>query len=878
MAPLTETFITNGKTNALYSGIINEIIDLIKISDPNCYGSVEKYIQKITHRGEVHENVDFSLLNGLVQEGKTRCVILIMWILNVKYGIHTPYITKNIDAVRVDALKKFQSKFINEHVMSVCGAHGLSDKDTKCFMLYPVIGKDLKLARGSPPARCQIPVYLMNTTNNAGVLKFFRSTLCSQVHAYTVFIIDEIHELFTDTEAYVTSHGLKKCKEGKVTVNNRSLITKIYQKCQTGSCGILGISATPYRAMVCDPACFVNDVYVMKPDPPAPGLDYYGYSRATMKLQNISVHENTDIMETVNSIMERSINIFPDGTREVKFINITTHIESVQQNEIYNRLVDAYPELLHIKLFIGKDTAISNDIPLDRVATDLDKDFFDLSTVSDNILQNGCIVLIGHNREGASITIKPNAGLGQCHRVIDEVTYSVEGITDQITSMSTSLEAQMQKFRIFGWYKSGHSSRIWCSKKGLIDIRFGIFRTAMTLENQYDTDIGPMSCKEIIMYTKTVKQVCSSDKMYSAYNGGYKTRIHTSTVKPDEGIELECDVYVTESSVSVDDYSSAPVTGLPNKALLQGTIKREMRSNAVRLDNGDGLEGLLTSNNQMAYNTERYNRLLRAVAQPDPIAKEYKVNSYGFSRSGHTFDTIVVFKRCWNQRPRLGKDCNDCLADSCTEHCTPNTPLFWWDGEKYIIIISEKTMDHKYIMEFENWYTTPEHQEVLDAIDGLIDKMIEGLKTGRRTTVWDIFGDLCKDRLGIGRSSSVYQALKEQHPELLKQCCEITKTSETKEELFIELRETLYMFFDRWIREHPDKEPNARVVQSRVKAIVKPKPTVAVQTMCKAIVKPKPKVAVQTRVKAKPKPKAKVAVQSRVKVVVKPKTKVQARG
>lgn len=527
-------FINCGQYTREYYDIIDLVVEAIRLKYPNYYQSVEPFIEDMKTA-----TFQYSLLEGLVQQGKTIAAIIIIWILTLRYHYHVVFITKNISDVRSDVISKFEKGFLNNLIENVGRTYGLSSGEIDTFKITAESGLDQKSASG-PPIRCVVPVFLMQPDNHKAVLNYFKRTLLQQHNSYCVFIIDEIHEMYTDTKEFLQKRGFNQVGD----LGNRHLLHKLHELCAKHTCGILGITATPYRAMATDPTCNPTKRYVITPDPPFSDACYYGYCRTNKRLQNITLNivdvdrsDLIDHVDIIHKILARPRNVMPDGRIEIPFINIVHDRKACEQHILYEMISHEFGHQVYCRLCIAKQTARTNNIALDCVAETL-SDFFNSNNLTQQICQGGALILIGNSRQGASITIKP-ALQSKCEMNVAGSTYYIEGITDFIANVSDTLETQMQRNRHFGWYLRGHKCYHWLPKKYAFDTQQGMMETSSGFCEQYDPSIGPASVYHINSSMTTIHHICGSYCPYELTNGRRSIYHYTTTSPPSNGVELE---------------------------------------------------------------------------------------------------------------------------------------------------------------------------------------------------------------------------------------------------------------------------------------------------------------------------------------------------
>lgn len=683
---------------------------------PKYYKSVEPYLKDFEENSGAFS---YSLLEGLVQQGKTIAVIIIIWVLNIEHGVVTPFITKNLSTVRTDILSKFRNGFLNPLVKQVCLDH---DVPSKKYTIKAVAGH--KKSGISPGT---VPIFLMNPTNHRSVISFFeqvKSTLSGR--GKCVFVVDEVHELYTDFRGFVAAKGFTKTE--KDTFSNRHLLHALWGLCREhGFSSILGITATPYRTMTSDPECIINHHYLLDADPPCKGLDYFGYSRTKQCLENIQVHtsDDDDVCATMRDILSQPVSTLQNGAKEIRFVYISTHAQSADQVEMLEDLQDEFGDQIYCQLLIGRDTQVKWGIPREYVAPSL-ASFFSESNLTDEICTSGAFVLIAQKTLAASVTVKPE--LGQtCGRKVDGQDYQIVGITDQITKSAGNLEAQMQRSRLFGWFPTGHSSRFWVTKASIRDFQSGFIQTSSQFTENYDPKVGPESVANIAVTTR-IKSICASSCPYRVGKRFGVSRV-TTDIRPQRGRSLKTKTYPLTSleadwsGLTLADLSSAEKSKL-RKAILKATKQDSTRFHMPW--------------KQKKIPGARYNQILESCVRPNTEkGANWCINKYVTCENGEPWSVpihelvLVTFTVCCEDRPHWAvqgncKQCED--NETCDEHVDFSTKIWFHDGFHYQSFSIGKMMSHSKIEQFRTWNYNRTHYQILNSLGVATPRIVAKMK------------------------------------------------------------------------------------------------------------------------------------------------------
>lgn len=635
---------------------------------------------------------NFSSLLGETQQGKTLVMHIITWIMIYSLGMTPCFITKKLQALRDDALDKLSGGMVNKIVDDVCSKLGKPKLGAK----YHIIGAPGLTVLEEGVSIGVIPIYLMQPENNAKMLLLMERL--QKQDRYPVFICDEVHEMYTNIQGYLDSSKLSLDTD---RIHNHAVIHTIVNQCKIGKCGMLGVTATPQRMLTSDPAVYPSALYSIPCISPAPGLHRFGYRDGSDHFEGAEFHVDTDVLSIISKILARPRTQLSNGDYEIKFLNIATAHFNDDMANIHGLITDhpEFQDLVYAKLFI-------QDGAYDEINAPSLDGFFDLREVSDQVLSDGVIILIGKSREAAGITIKPSFNLlrkGWHSRLISDERYTVTGITDMMVSLPKNMETAEQLFgRASGWFDRLHELHFWLESMDQVnDVMFNVLMTKRALVKQYDGNIGPASLAVITNACLSIPSMTPNHLYYS----GKKGIIFTLGADKPIGHRLPTKCYQLDQSL-YDIYrqiiETEPQRGRSSRAhSLRAMISRKY-----------GLHGGLHISWDKSKDEELYTNVVR------PSANGTGIDSYVIADEGQLH--LVTFTQPWTKRPQLSNEC-----------------LYWKERPgHYRCAVYSNTMHHKYYDRLFDWeFDEDEHQQALDKVTMLVNKSTEP----KRKNLYSIF-------------------------------------------------------------------------------------------------------------------------------------------
>ena len=749
------------KGTAEYYGIVNDIIATFKQRWPSNYASIEPFLNDINTATKFF----YSLLNGPVQSGKFLTANILMWILIVKHHYFVCYLSKNLDGVRTDALDKLHNGYITKLVDCHCEGLNLTSTEAASFKLETIAGLELgkeykKVSRKAhkarvkkvahkKPHRQEIPIFLMQHDNYEALIVYLKSV--NKIRgSRCMIIVDEVHECYTDTNYDFLQGGLQ---HGSKNNSNRDMLHYLYNKCKMeGVTSLLGITATPERALVKDPLCTVEKIYTLVPDPPFKDAVYYGYIGTDLK--NIIIEQREDsICDTVQEIINRD-HTTTLHSKECKLVYICTETLSCKMENIHDSLVDQFGDSIYCKLLIGDTTRKTNDIPADIVVNSL-AEFFNRDNLTDKICTTGTLVLIARKVLAASVTVKPDFNV-LCERMVEGVCYRVNGITDQIVDVASSVEDHYQKSRLFGWYPQQHSSHYWVPSCYVSDATDGVAKTHEDLIAQFDPLQGVKSISTFTSSMTKVKKLCAGVCPYKS--GQYGVHGIVIDTKP-EGVELKVGIRFPNIDNTWDNNTLSDYAYVNKVTKSRRTELRNLLVDTTKHRQQIGWP-------QQKQKDVRYKGIVRSIVQPHfgdtKDSQRWQVNGFVTSRTGDPFDCklneliTVEFEESYNCRKHWKHDSCQCDENLHIPHDTP----IWFSlgGGKYYYFQMGKFMVHRHATAFENFKTDSQHTAVLNAMDTHATEIKE-----TRPRFYDHFGKLAKMYIDKADEEEKWTTFKAKH-------------------------------------------------------------------------------------------------------------------
>ncbi len=732
---MTDRFknVTNpsGHSNEFHQ-MVSEIESEFRRKYPRTYQSVidllERYLnQKLT---------GYDLLYGLVQEGKSLAINIAIWLLTFKHFNRPVYLTKNLGSIRSDIIMKFEQSGLIEIISNVCQNHQCSVEDTKYFSIKPYEYQNQKSIKSTWG---YVPILILNSTNYKALSAFHRQVY-HEPNAKIVYLIDEVHLMYADFKSFIQNRGLRRNK-----LSSRHIMHWLFNKAKQQKCTIIGVTATPYRAMTCDPICRPRSVTELLTDPPFKDAVYYGYNRKQEHIVNINVdvYEPDQIIQSIEKCLSRPRGQI-NGCIEVPLICLTTERDNLEQNKLNTIIMEHFGNRVHSQTFHQDN----NQYPHNAKTL---KDYFQSYHLTFQVCQNGGFILIGKARLDTGVTIKPEIN-DVCQQTYAGIKYQIFGITDQFveTTDSSSIQSLMQLMRLFGWYPRGHQSNLWVSSLDHVSLfKTGLIRVDNQFFNQYDGSIGARSIKKVIIGSKVCKHVCGGDNDEDPYKTEHqfktesiiianlpidrhhlielKTRIHKPTI--DSKIIEKIAKDLTISNPKLKDLKVNP-----NLYKLLRKEYEKLDITKTTLTNDD----INKAHIFCAYDDVRKNHIFEACVRPHKDRSNWQINGIVWGNHGIETELKDIWLIMFEQKHAERKT----YWDSSNAEKT-----FYFDcGNGYITINQSKTFEHKYLATFDDFVNrppSPTSDHSLACGDD-IDKLADAFKSGiTPLNTWHLFITIC---------------------------------------------------------------------------------------------------------------------------------------
>jgi len=694
---------SEGYTSEYYN-IVDQIETAIAKEKPNTYGTVKPVIDDLLH----NPTGKYSLLYGLVQEGKSLAAILVIWLASCKYHLHTLFVTKSLATIREDIFDKIENGYLHGVISRICAENNLSPEVTSHFFQLSIelYNKD------KSPAKNKVFIHLMQKDNHLGLLKIFQETLSEKRPAPSLFVIDEIHEMYTNYHSFQKNHGVVR-----KSITNRTIMHYLHDYLQKNLCYILGITATPYRPMSGDPHVLPGNIYELQSDPPFPGAIYCGYSREKEELQNIEIHEyQTDnkIITELKEIIQAPRKIV-EGRCEIPFVLITTEHYKSDQDFMLQAIQSEFGDLVYGRT-IHEGPATETNIK--SIA-----DFFNPNKISEQVWVHGIIVLIGKKCIDTGISVKPPIGK-TFQRKINQIDYFCSGSSHQFVALG-SLESMMQSCRLFGWHIPGHESHLYVPH----GTRETFYKGLISLCNQFVRKYNGKSGVAQIVDKYKIKNISgtgANDTYHS--DGKHRLQWSFSSSQPKQGIHLQTQIIIP-TGIDIEYWKNH------GKTKLVDFFKDGKKQSILRKE---CFKNFHTSRFQIGYSAERYDQILQAIVEPREGSQNlWQVNAFlsGKNKELSSLQEIRIcnFLEKWENRTRI----SSCQGET----------MYFWDGFSWVIFNYLKSflLKETEIVLSKNHYL---------ACGPDLDKAINRVKNKklRKLTAWDVIRKYCKMKYGTGSS------------------------------------------------------------------------------------------------------------------------------
>ena len=682
--------------------IIKEIIYAIKKHNPKTMSTVDAILKQLKTGDQASF---YGLIVGEIQSGKTPAQMFLIWMWCRVFMGHVCFITKSLDAIRRDMMGKFtgnpETHIINKHIIEICSKYGYSKEEAlEAFGLTYHIYTDhtqKKLGKAG-----QVEIILMQKDNFDHVRRWYHENTSVPRRAPTLFIIDEIHEMYAGAEALLEHNGLENAKK----ISNIGMLHWIHSKMLLKKCFLIGVTATPFAPMSGDPVCWPTQVFRLDADPPAPSLTYYGYGETELK--NISIEIYKDEISTVEKVLARPRNTLKNLKREVPLICITSKTRNGDQRDIKTALEKKFKDRVNVLCFNQE-----NFTPLST--------YFNKGLLTETICKSGAVVIIGRACMAAGITIKPSKNIDQMY---DSEIYTLSGITDQIMpDNDINVTSTKQLMRLLGWFPDGHQSVLWLAKEALVPVYMTeIADVSGQFFRNYDGNLGPESVQTVSLQSKYIKSFYAND----FYRVSEKLSQHvksTTTVPVDNaGEELEIlhtsriKLTLTELQLLSDlKFNDRTIASFYNKGVEQRKLRKILAYDSVDFS-------------QIPYDQCRMLEIMKAAISPKSFETEWHVKRFLWGPNG----VESKIQDCYTVE----------FADSPAARATENCCFERASGE-WISVVSLKTKGHTKLDLFKTLSNhvdghsngfNHEHHEVLDTLDLLAESVKE-----KPLKAWSIF-------------------------------------------------------------------------------------------------------------------------------------------
>ncbi len=477
-----------------YWNIVDACWNKITESFPKSHGSLQPLLTKIDRR---EFDSSYDLIYGQVQSGKSRAMMMLMWYsVFIKTDIIPAVLTIKLSSVRDDFIGKMSSKGeLNSIVESV-----ILDQFPKfkplisIFQLKGIDLQSLKKTRSSRLSHNEIPVLLQQPHNLKQLVEFYHQT-CKDNRKSLLVLIDEIHGMYTDPFK-TRILGLNSSK-----IVNQSMMYWLHQKAQAKKIALVGITATPARA-ISDPHLFPAQLHTLTSDP-VREMTYFGklseLTERQFDLDPALYHsqgfipvttgpDGQDLVAMLKQIVDRPHVVLNDGAKLVKMVLITVDRYTDYHLDTASELLESTPNLV-IKIVNSSKTDTGDKQDLESIF----KEVASMSASSGELaekLARGALVIIGLGCFSAGVSVRPPPGM-KIEFSFDQTSYQVGFLTDQIyratkplsaserkqatstltLTQSRFLETNIQAMRLFGYYPVQACPTLWLFGDSITEVR-----------------------------------------------------------------------------------------------------------------------------------------------------------------------------------------------------------------------------------------------------------------------------------------------------------------------------------------------------------------------------------------------------------------------
>lgn len=696
-------FYCNGEQTVIYKKFVASVIIKFGQNYPETIKSLEKIIS------DLEWNVlDYDILYGLVQSGKSLAIAFLLWLITYKYRRQAIFMTKNLCSIREDILYKLTNgdSAINKIITEVLSDPVFQkfDENARQYFIPKVVElKDMKMGTNFEPR--QIPVFIMNKANYSALVKCVKNAEIEKREI--VFIIDEYHAWFTEQMKFLKENGVTK-------ISGLAMLHWLHQKRKDHQHSILGVTATPFRIMA-DSQLFPRQDQIswLKNDRPFENAYYYGFinnGNPYFRQIEIEVYDESEIKSNyVIDVLEKILDERETYGEQCPFVLIPVEYMNKCQVELKED-IDLYFE----------NQLVYVDVFNQNAETEL-KGFFDKIHELPNLdeyKKGGIFVMIAKRTVDTGVTVKSTNK--------EQLKY-LFGITDQIMPKFKYLEHDIQALRICGWYPSQHQSRIWVPRSQEHLFMTSIWELTDHIMKIYDGH--PNSITNLKVPMGEIKNLLGSKTtdIYKYQNPGGILKPELTNVKP-EGIEY-LDTIVTKVGSRAGKYANSKISDLYNHAKEQHELRRLLDPSTQR-------NRLL-----IGYKTDRHHEILRTCFQPSMTNTHWQVNAFLYGPDGPNTlvrDCYVVkFVKEWHERTTM-KDILNCY----TSDAVINGLAFKIFDDRWVVCrITQASLQHKYLDKVNN-KLSDQHDDIVQNVS----KLGTTLNNGHAKNPWTFFLRLQKYR------------------------------------------------------------------------------------------------------------------------------------
>jgi hypothetical protein len=621
---------------------------------------------------------------------------MLIWLSVYKHNLCPIFVTKKLNSIRIDIIDKLTSSSSDLiKIIHNCGIeYGLSTLEIQKYI--PNMAEYITTKCISKIEPNYVPVFLMQKDNYDQLSRYHHMVVES--NRKSVFIIDEVHEMYSEQGKFILKNGLK------LTQTHANIGILHWMKDQVldkNHAHMIGVTATPYRIFAdpfIRPSGSVDDnggVHRLEADQPFENAKYVGYHDDSSYTFNINSYADDNITYVIDQVHARP------RTNEVPFILCT----SERINEAQDCLVESLARHCHSNAIPAYIKSFHQKTDQTQYNCDTLDDFF--RAIPDHIYETGIIIMIGDKRLDTGVTIKPSSMLN-CVRG----SVKISGITDQINGSFKSLEANMQKCRLFGWYSQDHQSNLWVPADEVEVYTEGIPQVHNQILNKYD---GNIIC-EIVTPTPKMNHITGADAtdMYKVVvnDRNKKCVVEIKDKKPDNVPELKTRIYKMTGNETIQS-KRTHAKGALKSAFVQQINATYSNTHPEKL--------------QVAWSEERYEQIQKAIFEPDSKSN-WKVNSfiYGSQYNESHLDecTFVIFEDDYETRIQ-----RQLTIEHHNQLCCQIDDNMWLVATNNEF--AHQILQHKYLTEINEILSMPrsdEHHQVIDKIDLLWQLIENGTK------------------------------------------------------------------------------------------------------------------------------------------------------